>query len=304
MSLNLDDSGVFRVSKSETGSPAEVRVPQKQPPPGAGQKSPLPNAPTAQLSIENAPAASPVRISLGDRTSSPPASDKVALPSVDGDSAPRLNTANAPREVRVPIAPASPATRPPSGIAPPGITPAIQTEHRVTLPLPVRTTLRYSANCTRVSVSARKLEFPPSCPCCNRAADMTYDAVVEKKRDRQENKQWTFPYCGTCLRHVRQARWQRFAARGASVLVAALVACTGLLLNLLIPAVLVGAGVAAAGWFLGERLLFARLAVQPECVCYGPAAKFREYYATEQHFEFANRRYADAFTSLNERKLL
>ena len=279
MSLNLDDSGVFRVPKLETGAPTEVRVPQGPPPPVARQQ-PMDTA--------------------------PPAPANVTPSSVDENPAPRVNAANAPREVRVPITPAPAPQGRPLGTAAPTIAPAVQKEHRVTLPCRDQTALRYDAKMTRVSVSARKLEFPSTCPCCNRAANMTYDAIVEKKRDRQESKRWTFPYCGTCLRHVRQARWQRFAARGASVLAAALFAGAGFLLNLLIPAVIVGVVVCAAGWFLGERLLFARLhdAIQPECACYGPAVKFREYFATEQHFEFANQRYADAFSALNERKLL
>lgn len=304
MSLNLDDSGVFRVPKAEAGSPAEVRVPPRNQPPVARPQAPLSNAPVSQPPVNNTTTASTVRIGLGAATLAPHASAKITLPAADSDSTPHLNTADAPREVRVPITPAPAPARPSPGAATPSIAPAAQKEHRVFLPTRDRSALRFSANSVRVSVSARKLEFPPSCPCCNRVADMTYDAPVEKKRDRQESKQWTFPYCGTCLRHVRQARWQRFAARGASVVVAALVAGTGLLLHWMVPAVLVGAAVAAAGWFFGERLLFARLAAQPECVCYGPAVKFREYYATEQHFEFANRRYADAFSALNERKLL
>lgn len=305
MSVNLDDSGVFRVPAAQSGAKVEIRVPPKETPLCA-QPDLSPSAPASQQSSLATPAnESAVRIDFGSSTRLAPPSAKISLPATEETDSPRVHSADAPREVRVPIDPA-PMRPPPPSTTSPKIAPAIEKEHRVPFPTATRPQLRYAADFTRVSLSARKLEFPSTCPCCKRPADMSYDAVVEKKRDRQNSKHWTFPYCGTCLRHVRQARWQRYAVRGTSGLIAIAVVGLGFFAGFLIPGAIAGSILGAAGWFLGERLLYGRLAdvTQAECACYGPAVRFAEYYATEQHFDFANAAYAEEFVTLNERKLL
>lgn len=288
MGLGSDDSGAFRVAPAGSGAKGEIRLtPKPVAAPGKAANQDFASAPAGKTNpIDLKPAASAqVRV-----TGLPPLKPIPAPPSV-----PPANPTQAKNDARI-SAPATPINTPR----------AIDTEEWVRLPSGGSLALRYQRWAKRVSVSARKLDFPSQCPCCMQAADAEYEARVAKMRERQNTAVWAFPYCTMCLGHLRRAWWMRIAARILGVVAALVLAGVVYLVGGATAAAVAGAIAGLAAWIPTERFLLRRVAagMASSCACYGPAVRFAEFYGSVQHFDFASAAYAEAFQRMNEKKLV
>src|SRR5262245_9141013 len=290
MGLGSDDSGAFRVAPAGNEASREVRLPARpalpsNDNPSSGNPANVNSGSAPPKTIELKPAAnSHVRITGLPPPKAPP--DAAGRPPAREHATSGGSTGSVPRAINPPR--------------------ALDSEGWVRLPSGGQATLRYRSWRQRVSVSARKLEFPSQCPCCMRAADAQLEAHVAKTRDRQNTAVWTFPYCASCVDHVRKARWMRYGSRALGVVAALLLGAIGYVFGGLVAAGVAAIVAGAAAWIPLERMLLRRVAagMASSCACYGPAVRVAEFYGSVQHFDFASSSYAEAFRRANEKKLV
>ncbi len=302
------DSGVFRVAGS-SATPDQVRLP----------------APAKPL---EAPA--PLKQSMTHNT---------AAAATDDDETLRI-AARAERDVRIPaFAPPIPPT--PSGAGAPtpiSVRRSLEKEHRVplqkvggsssagsalqsgiardmgslgtppggfALPVmgvrPVRTWRR------NIRVSARKLEFPRVCACCGELPDAVYEARHTRTRaGKSDTAAWSFPYCQSCLAHVRRVRLGQTLNRAAMMVAGALGLFLGWRVGEWLGALLLGGGFLTAVWVIGRQLILrsAESLAHAGCACLAPAVAYRGFHGTVHDFAFASESYAARFADANRSKLV
>jgi hypothetical protein len=286
MALGADDSGTFRVSAAGAGANREIRLPPSAPPVTAAQSVNTQVSPSESKDpLEIKPAANQsIRV-----TGLPPV--QAAIPGSDARTTADRKENSKPNPGPTPV------------VSPPR---AASVEAWVQLPSGSHVALRYERWARRVSVSARKLEFPAQCPCCMQAADAEFEARVAVVRKRQTAISWTFPYCAICLEHARRARWVRYGARALGVVAALVLAGAGYWIGGFIAAAIAGTIAGLAAWLPAERYFLRHVAARmsSSCTCFGPAVRYAEFYGSVHHFDFTNIAYADAFKRANEKKLV
>lgn len=169
---------------------------------------------------------------------------------------------------------------------------------------------RYSRWRSDVSLSARKISFPAQCACCLGPADAQYIALHVRRSGkrvvRTAEYSWAFPYCTSCLRHVREADVRRKLALGVGIAVGVLLLGLGLYVGWYLTLGIVGLIAGLAGWWFVRRVLLSTLAREmfAGCACAGPAVAFDGFYGSVNHFRFANDAYAAAFKAANAQKVV
>lgn len=286
------DSGAFQIPASARADapaarvvlPSQPVVPQRAEPPSA----PPPPA-TEGLTL---PPAADARVKLPEFQHTPPPARTATLPG-RGDAPPplpRSGGVHTPREIPAPETPvvAAPAPTPRGeGALPPHA--------------------RWQAE---VSLSARKISFPPQCACCLGPADGQFVALHVRRSGqrvvRTAEYSWAFPYCAACLRHVREAEVRRKLAIGAGIAAGVLLCGLGVFVGWYLTLGVVGLIAGFFTWWLVGRALRGTLAREmlAGCACAGPAVSFDGFYGSVNHFRFANAAYAAAFKVANAQKVV
>ena len=162
-----------------------------------------------------------------------------------------------------------------------------------------------------LQISARIIEWPSVCPCCDRKADarlaISHTRTWGKRVVHSETKEWNIPYCGGCISHAR----------------AHTTAMTTLACAFLLPIIIAGAvalfgreyfveltGIIGGGIFficgiiwLTKSSTASRMS-SPACCTRGYAAKFNGWDGTVQTFQFAHDDFENGVRALNRGKCL
>jgi len=169
----------------------------------------------------------------------------------------------------------------------------------------------------QVQVSAKRLSFPPTCPCCGLQANtqvaITATRTTGKRVIHTTERSWTFPYCSSCLRHVAvwdaAASWMILTALGAMFAIFSSVAY-GLLARL-VPGEYTGLGVVGGIggivlgiWRFTRKRAEARKMCTSQCVVPARAVSYLGWYGTIQTFAFSSHAYAVTFAQANRSKLV
>ena len=165
-----------------------------------------------------------------------------------------------------------------------------------------------------VEVSGQKFVFPQLCACCCRSPDTTLNAAHSKSWGKRvvhtKTWSWNFPYCSSCLDHIRSYDY----ASVIGVIFAVIAVVVGAMIGSAagwsedakaygIPLVIVIAIVAGIlGYVRQERKAQAmRVAT---CACAGRGIAYVNWYGTVHSFDIVSSNYAGLFMTANAKKLV
>ncbi len=158
-----------------------------------------------------------------------------------------------------------------------------------------------------VQVSARMIAFPKTCACCGGHADAQLAVTASRTRGkrvvRTETRGWHFPYCESCIAHVRA--WS--AANGNEVI------ALGVVIAIVVGAAAhwaagVGVGllslIPAAIYSSVKRKHIRAAQCAPGCCEAKPAVAYIGWDGSVQSFEITSPTFAATFMQINQRKLV
>jgi len=160
----------------------------------------------------------------------------------------------------------------------------------------------------QIQLSARTVQWPAQCACCNGRAETTLRATTTRTTSKRlvtaARRHWDVPYCAACLGHIqkqRAAASTRKTGIGLAIVLAFLATFTtdyGLALGIL-------AGLLLAGSISRSRALHEQaiaLIIPEACASAAVAVEYLEWYGTLHTFVFTNPEYLDAFLLANDQK--
>jgi hypothetical protein len=135
---------------------------------------------------------------------------------------------------------------------------------------------------------------------------VNYTRTTGKRVVRQEAWAWRFPYCSTCLAHVKAAAFVRLVARIAGIGIFA--GCVwlfhfsnGVSLTTVGLAAILGVLVGAIAHLLLSSQFVHRTS---SCACSDSAVRFINVYGSVSTLHFANPDFAEKLTQANPKKVL
>jgi serine/threonine protein kinase len=152
----------------------------------------------------------------------------------------------------------------------------------------------------RVTVEARRIEWPKKCACCGESMVVPLDVCTPAIW-------WQLPYCAACREHAERGEAINSASNLAGWILGTLGLAAGLGLEQWRAAVIliaICAGVKVGAHFLLGALSAARRALSPgshggRCCEYAPAARFRGTRGEAFVWDFRSREFAREFCALN-----
>ena len=157
----------------------------------------------------------------------------------------------------------------------------------------------------QIQVSARTVEWPAQCACCNGPAETTLRASTTRTTSRRLvttiKRHWDVPYCEVCLAHIqkhRSAVSMRKAGIGVALVAGFLATFSteyGLAIGIL--AALLLAGSISRSRALEQQAV--GMTKPGECVSTAAAVEYLEWYGILHTFVFANAEYLEAFLEAN-----
>jgi hypothetical protein len=169
-----------------------------------------------------------------------------------------------------------------------------------------------------VHVSAKRLGIPEGCACCGGRSDTHYRAshtrTKGKRVVRTESHWFDFPYCSSCLKHVRSYDLAvtlgifAFVINALGALNVFFTCKVGKLTGLLADlqslfryAFVIGFPLAVGAFLVGRRAYRER---GESCCATGAAVVYLGWQGTVQHFIFKSPDYCGRFVSLNRAKIV
>ncbi|HWZ45504.1 MAG TPA: hypothetical protein VNW97_18665 [Candidatus Saccharimonadales bacterium] len=160
----------------------------------------------------------------------------------------------------------------------------------------------------RVDVSGHQFTFPPTCACCNSAADRQLTISASKSSGKRvihtKTQVWDIPYCAHCLAHVGAA--DRAAGTAKLLTILSLLAAVFLwyLTSFYIALIFGILAIIGTAILHGKQMSNARAMCSPACMSVSRAIAYLGWHGTLHRFEVLSPNFARDFMAANQRKLV